>query len=159
MGDEDLTVPDIPDDQWPAPETLRGSRSMGALVNGWRCFSWRCGDAFAGWAMQLIARRRSGRTELLRAAIVAVQAAGFGDRARRAFCDLVGAEEGDVTGAPDMGLDDDYNIPEGQLGIGDFSIQSVDGDVVTIRADSEGVLADGLSEGGWVQLARAYRHR
>jgi hypothetical protein len=27
------------------------------------------------------------------------------------------------------------------------------------RSMGEGVLADGLSEGGWVQLARAYRGR
>lgn len=97
MGDETCHVPDLPDDQWPetptwprAPNGRRqyGSASLGAATDGWRSLSWRGGDDFAFWAVEVISRRMN-RFALLRACVVVAQASGFGRPVRLAVAELL----------------------------------------------------------------------
>lgn len=86
MGDENIYVPDLPDKEWP-PTPCPSSR-LGAALDGWRSLSWRCGDEFAHWAVDVIGRRMN-RFALLRACVVVAQAAGAGEASRRAVAELL----------------------------------------------------------------------
>lgn len=93
MGDEDTYVPDLPDEEWPTAEKLGLSRRLasqhlGPALSGWRSLSWRGGDDFAHWVIDVISRRMN-RFALLRACVVTAQASGYGSEVREKVSELL----------------------------------------------------------------------